>query len=533
MSKRMWCGALVALAASCQREVKETDAGEPPPPVLPRLTQAQYRNTLVDVFGPALPVVPLPSDTNPYLFYSIGAASTALSELGAQQYADAADALSQWLTAEPVRSEAVLGCAPASVDDPCVAQIVTSVGLRLYRRPLTTDEVARWTAVVADTARGDARRGLRLALFGMLQSPHFLYRSELGEPDPEAPQRNRYTSYEMAGRLSFLLWDSAPDLELLEAAGRGELVTEAGIHAQAVRLLESPRARAAVQAFFTQYLDLSRLDGLERDPTKYPAFTPTIAESMKNEIRLLVDHYVFRENSDIRGLFSSRTTFVNRELADLYDVEAPGASEIAFVRVELPSDGPRAGILTSGAFLAVNAHQTETSPTLRGKYVRERVLCAEVPPPPDDVDLQIPPPDGQANTLRERLERHRSSEICASCHAVLDPPGFLFENFDAIGAARDNDRGFPLDTSGDLEGIPLAGARDLAAVLEHEPRVGNCIVKQLYRHASARLDTKAERGVLVSLQNQFAASGYRFQELLLELAVSRGFRTIAAPEVSP
>jgi hypothetical protein len=504
----------------------------PPPAVLPRLTATQYRNTLVDLFGATLPATPAPADSDPYLFYSIGATSTELSALGVQQYADAAATVADWLVADPTRAAAVLGCAPAAPDDPCLQTLLGDLGLRLFRRPLAADELAAWTEVVTDTARGNALRGLRMALYGMLQSPQFLYRSEIGEPDPGAPERFRYTSYEMAERLSFLLWDTSPDLELLGAAERGELVTEAGIYDQAARLLESPRARGAVQAFFGQYLDLGRLEGFERDPVIYPSFSPTLAESMKNEIRLLVDDHVFRSDDDIRELFSSRTTFVNAELAALYGVEAVGATEIAFVPVELPEDGPRAGILTSAALLAMNSHETQTSPTLRGKFLRERVLCQTVPPPADDVDLTIDEPSEEAHTLRERLAQHLTDESCAGCHSFIDPPGFLFESFDAIGAFRTEDNGYPVDTSGDLDGVPLANARDLAAALADDKRVAACLVKQVYRHASGRLEQPVETPLIEALGESFAESGYRFKDLLLELAVSPAFRTVAK-EVLP
>lgn len=525
---------LLGLALSplaCKGFVTDTDEGggggasATPPAVLPRLTSSQYRNTMVDLFGPEVPAPVLPEDTNPYLFFSVGATSTELSELGAQQYTDAAAVIADWVIAN-AGGGTVFACAPTAVDDPCTATLLSELGLRLFRRPLAADELAAWSAVVTDTARGDVLRGLRMAIFGMLQSPFFLYRAELGEPDPASDRRLRYTAYEMAGRLSFLLWDAAPDRELLDAAGRGDLLTPEGLRVHAARLLESPRARGAVQGFFAQYLDLSALDDLERDPVAFPTFTPTLTTAMKTEVQLLVDDLVFAADGDVRSIFSTRRTFVNRELATLYGVDAPGATDVDFVAVELPVDGPRAGVLTSGAFLTMNAHVTEGSPTLRGKYLRERVLCQTVPPPGDAVDLVIDPADGEARTLRERLERHLTDPSCAGCHSFIDPPGYLFESFDAIGLYRTTDNGYPVDTSGGLDGVPLADARDLADVLATDARVAACMVKQLYRHASGRLDTPAEAPALEALTASFATSGYRMKELLVELAVSEAFRTV-------
>lgn len=505
---------------------------EPVPAVMPRLTASQYRNSMRDLLGSGVPITKLPEDTNPYLFYSIGATTTQLSERSTEAYAKSAAVIADWVFADEERGEALVGCIPDDVDDPCVADFLRDFGFRLFRRPLSEDELEDYLGVVVDTARGDPRQGLRLALYALLQSPQFLYRAELGEPDPEDDSRRVYTSFEMAQRLSFLLWDTTPDRELLEAASADELTTEEGIYSQAVRLLDSERSRMSVQAFFSQYLNLGALRGLERDPELFPAFSPTLAESMRAEVDLLVGEYVFRRDADIRQLFSARRTYVNRELAELYNVEAPGATDIAYVPVKLPADGPRAGFLTSGAFLAMNAHHTVTSPTLRGKYIRQRVLCQEVPPPPDDVDFEIADPSPEARTLRERMEQHVEDPQCAGCHGFLDPPGYLFEGFDAIGAHRTHDNGVEVDTTGELDGEPLQGARDLAELLASDEQVAECLVKQLYRHANGRLDAPGEEAALARLESAFADSGYRFRDLLLALVTSEGFRVVAPQEDS-
>ena len=498
----------------------------PGPPVFPRLTASLYTTAVLDVLGPGLPRVALEQDTNPYLFFSIGAASTSLSELGAQQYEEAAHRIASSVFDDPTRREALVGCAPASAGDACARAFLEDVGTRLFRCPLASDEVDRWAAIAAELSEGDVWRGLRLALAGMLQSPRFLYRIELGEPDPERPGELRYTDVEMASRLSFLLWNAPPDEALLEAALAGELSSAEGVREHATRMIEDPRARRAVQAFFAQYFDLGRLEGLagQRDPALYPAMTDTLARSMRTEIELLVDDLVFRRDADVRELFRTRRTFVNDELAVLYGVEAEGASPIAFVPVELPADGARAGVLTLGAFLAMNAHPTETSPTLRGKYFRERVLCELVPPPPPEVDTTLARDPSMPRTVRERLDLHRSDSVCAACHAAIDPPGFLFEGFDSIGAERTHDNGYPVDTSGALDDVPLTRGRDLGELVAEDPRVSTCMVRQLYRHAAGRLEVRGEESAIVALERRFAASGYRFVDLLIELAASDLYR---------
>ncbi len=499
--------------------------------VLPRLTAQQYRNSLTALLGEGLPPTPVEPDTNPYLFYSIGAASTTLSELGTGQYEEAADTVTHFVFDDPARRSALVGCEVATPGDGCVSQFLASFGRRAYRRPLTADEHARWLQISVGLAQPDAWEGLRMAVAGMLQSPHFLYRVEIGAPDPEVPGRLRYTGYEMASRLSFLLWDSMPDDALFAAAERGDLDDVAGIRTEVERMLADDRARWAIQSFFAQYLDLGRIDGVTRDPVAYPLFTLTMPDSMRAEVELLVDDLVFRQRADVRQIFSTRQTFVNTELAALYGVEAPGATPITFVPVELPEDGPRAGLLTLGAFLTMNAKQTQTSPTARGKYVRERVLCQEVPAPPDDVNTDIDPPTGEGETMREKLEQHRSNPACTGCHQFIDPPGLLFESFDAAGVYRETENGVPVDSSGDLDGVPLANARALAELLADEPLVGRCMVTQLFRHAQGRLDTDDEEPTIDDLDARFAAADYRFLDLVVELATHDGFRTAMPQEV--
>jgi len=515
------------------------DTGEPSEPfvpgqqVLPRLTQRQYRNAVGDLLGSPLPAVELEPDTNPYLFMSIGATSTSLSELGTQQYEEAADALTATVWDDAARRDALIGCTPVTADDACGQGFLADFGRRAFRRPLSADELARWTAVAVELSSGgsgpeaaDVHRGLRLAVAGMLQSPYFLYRVELGEEDPDDPSRLRFTGYELASRLSFLLWESIPDDELMAAAEDGALLDADGLEQQARRMMADPRTRLSVQAFFGQYFDLARLDGVSRDPALYPDFSPTMAKSMRTEVELLVEDLIYRQDADIRQLFSTRSTFVNTELAELYGITAPdGASEISFAPADLPADGPRAGMLTLGAFLSMNAHETETSPTLRGKYLRERVLCMEVPAPPDDTDTNVPDPI-EGGTLRERLEQHRSDPACAACHAFIDPPGFLFENFDSAGVFRTTDNGHPVDTTGELDGVPLANASELADILAENPFVGPCVVKQLFRHTNGRLETDGEQPALDDLSDRFSDRGHRFSELLVELVRHESFRYV-------
>lgn len=539
---------LLALSVACDGEISENEPPitqppdipdrptRPPDPfeaaeaALPRLTALQYQNSLEDILG-RTPSVELEADTNPYLFFNIGNASTTVSERGVSQYDEAGHAIATSVFSNTARREALVGC---NVDDAaCRETFIRRIGRRLFRRPLDAATTARWTAMATELGAGNNVRGLRYVLAGMLQSPLFLYRAETGTPGADG--ESHLDGYEIASKLSFLLWNAAPDDALLDAAEAGELDDAAGVREHMMRLLEDERSRAAVQDFFAQYFDLSRLGQLDLDSELYPQYTDTLGASMRTEIELRVADVVFGRDGDVRELFFSRNSFVNSELANLYGVSPEGVSPILYVPVELPPE--RAGLLTSGAFLAMNAHPTETSPTLRGKYVRERVLCQEVQPPPDDIDTDIPPPmETGPQTLRERLVEHRNNPACSSCHAFLDPPGFLFEHYDSVGAWRDREPNGPIDATGGLDDVDLDGAADLAMLLREDPRVPRCIIKQLYRHTMARLDEDIEAEALYDLETEFAAAGYRFRDLLVLFATSDAFRTISTvdtDEVSP
>ncbi|MEE2787251.1 MAG: DUF1592 domain-containing protein, partial [Myxococcota bacterium] len=509
-------------------EPEAMDRFVPGQAVLPRLTAQQYRNTVNRLFDQPMPFVELEPDTNPYLFYSIGATTTEVSEYGIELYGDAAQLLVRQIFSDASRRDALYGCEITSVQDRCFVDFLLNFGRRIYRRPLSADEYARWSNLVSESAQDGIHQAIEFMVRTMLESVHFLYRVELGEPDPTQNGIHRYTNYEMATRLSYFLTNSMPDEALFAAAERGELLTDDGIKAQANRLLAQADAQEAVQDFFGQYLDLGRLKAIELDPERYPGFSPQLLDAMAWEVRLLVDDLVFRQDGDIKKLFYDRRGYVNSDLAALYGVDAPEAQPHVFVPVEFGADSARAGDLSLGAFLTMNAHPSETSPTLRGKYFRERIFCETVPPPPDDVNTNLPEvEEGEVRTLRERLEQHRSDPACAGCHAYIDPPGFLFEHFDSMGRYREQVDGLPIDASGNIDGTELNSVQDLALFLKEEQRVGKCIVRQVYRHATGRLEEIGEYVELDRLYERFERSGHNFRDLLLDVVTSPGFRTIS------
>ncbi len=501
------------------------------PAAFARLTTGQYRNLLDDVLG-SVDEIALQDDTNPYLFSTIGAATDPLSEQGIELLEQGVNALTVDIFADTGRREGLVGCVPESPSDACATAFVERFGLRVLRRPLTETDLTLWLAVSEELGAGDPWQGLQAATAGLLQSPSALYRVELGVEDLDRPGELVLTDFEIATRMSLLLWNRTPDEVLLAAAEAGELATAEGRRGHARRMLEDPHAREAIEAFFTEYLDLGRLDRAAPDPVVFPGFTEPLRAAMRSEVLLLVDDLVNRRDSDVRKLFFEKRAYVNSTLATHYGLSTEGLSAVSYAPVDLPEDGQRAGILGLGAFLTMNAHAVDTSPTLRGKYILERVLCSTIPPPPDNVILDLTSDAETAATLRERLDQHRADPNCSACHALMDPPGFLFEHFDPTGAWRDDEDGHPIDSSGSLEGVDMANAGELGQVLAESTRLGPCMVRQLYRHAHARVDTDADVPTLAELSTSFAASGHRFRALLEEMVAHESFVRIGAEEAA-
>jgi hypothetical protein len=499
---------------------------------LRRLTVAQYQNSLRDLLGEG---ITLPDDLEPDTvingFTSIGAARISLSSRATEQFETTALAVARQALTDPARRAALVTCTPAgNVDDACARQFVTEFGRRAWRRPLTAEEITRWATVGTNASQtlGNFWGGLEYALAGLLQSPHFLYRQELGAADPRNPARLVFNDWELATRLSYFLWNSTPDSELLDAAAAGLLSKGTGLATQAERLLASPRAREAVQVFFGDLLHLTELDELQQSTTTFPQVTATLGVSMRSETLQVLDDLIFGQDADYREIFDTRTTFVNGELAKLYGVTAPSGT--AFAKTTLPDTGVRAGLLGQGSFLALNAHATTTSPTLRGKFIREVLLCQAIPPPPPDVVTTLPedPDSGTPRTMRQKLQVHREVASCAACHQVMDPLGLALENFDAIGAYRTTDAGQTIDPSGDLDGARFSGPRELATLLKQHPDVASCIARSLYRHATGHVEAGGEEPAVTTLATELQANGYRFRSLMLGVVRSAGF-VYAAP----
>jgi hypothetical protein len=507
-------------------------AAPPGPLAMRRLTEAQYRASIADVLGADLVVAGrFEPDNRRDGLLAVGASFVSVTAAGFEQYEGIARSVAEQALDAAHRAR-VVSCAPraaAQPDDACAEHFVREVGGRLLRRPLTDADVAPRVqlAATAATALGDFHAGLEPALTSLLLSPEFLFRVEEAEADPDDPSRQRLTSATMAARLSYLLWNTTPDDELLTAAARDELVDDGGLARQVDRLLDSPRLGDAVRALFSDLYGLEEIEqGLVRkDPGLFPAFSQALIDDAREQtLRVIADHLLERDG-DYRELFTTRTAFMTRTLGLVYQV--PVRTAAGWEAFEFPADGPRAGLLTHVSLLALRSHPGRSSPTLRGKFVREVLLCQDVPPPPGDIDFSDFAEEGGANrrTARERLAVHVANQVCAGCHSLMDPIGLAFEQLDGIGAYRQTENGATIDPSGELDGDPFADARGFGEVLARHPALGPCFVDSLYRYAVGREVVAAERAFLTDLETRLDVEGYRLRDILRAIVLSAPFRS--------
>lgn len=427
----------------------------------------------------------------------------------------------------PQRAQ-ILSCTPgtAAEEQACARQILGRLARLAWRRPPSSEELARVLGLfqLGLAEESDFESGIRVALQGILMSPHFLYHVEL-DPDPTSPTAHPLTAFELASRLSYFLWSSAPDEPLLQQAESGGLADRDGVTAQVTRMLADPRAAALVDNFAAQWLALRALDSTEPDVMAYPSFRPSLRVAMAEETRRFLHEFFPQPGTaapqlGLQQLASASFTFVNQELSRHYGL--PGPADLSWLRV--PLDGTaRRGLLTQGSVLLSTSYPSRTSPVRRGKWLLEQLLCSPPPPPPADVlgDFEKGPTTG---TLRQRLEQHRRDPFCASCHKSLDPMGFALENFDGIGSYRTLDGGAPVDASGTLlDGRSFKDATELAALLAADPQLGRCALEKMFTYALGRAPTDDDQASLATMHGQLVPGGYLARELVLQIVLSDAF----------
>jgi hypothetical protein len=510
-------------------------AGEVDAPTLRRLTRAEFTHSVQDLLGP-VSLGAVEADSMQEGFFTVGAARIALSPAGVAAYELALDDATAEAFADPANAATLVACVPASpADADCIRESIAAFGRRAWRRPLTAAEIDRYVAVANDIGAetGDGLAALRHAVWGVLQSPYFLYRVELGAPSEEDGGRVKFSSWELASRLSFTLWATIPDDALLDAAEADALATPEGVQAQATRMLADPRARQGVANFVAELYRLWQLDEKTKDIELYPDWTPTLKEIMRAELLARVEDLVFDEPRDFFELYDGKKVFVNNELARLYGL--PEIEPDAFRAEMLPDTDARRGLITSALVLSMNSLPARTSATERGQFIAETLLCKTVPPPPMDVDTNLDDDDGMGGpvehqTLREKLEPHREDPACAGCHNLTDPLGLALEHFDTMGRYRETDLGLPIDASGELDGMTFVDSGELAAILREHPDSPRCIVAKLQTYTAGRLPFVQEKEMLEALEEELAMEDNRFDRLLFALVTHDDFRFANPPD---
>ncbi|HZO13472.1 MAG TPA: DUF1592 domain-containing protein [Polyangiaceae bacterium] len=481
------------------------DAGATP---LRRLTRDEYDNTVRDLMG--IDASFATSFVPDEIVAGFAANSvTSPSKLQLEDYLYTSETIVEQALA--AHQSEWLSCDIAQTS--CVQPFLAELGKRAFRRPLTAElEQSLVSLYEQGRANWGAQKGLELALVAILNSPHFLYHVELTLP-AAGEAVAALDGYEMAARLSYFLWHTMPDSELLAAAESGALGTPEGIAEQARRMLAGEHAAEALDVFHAQWLELDVLDELVKDPDLFPEYSEQLAHSMREET-LAFTRDIVQSGGSAEMLLTATHSFVDSSLADLYGIDAPPTE---FGRVELDS-ATRAGLLTQAAFLATRSHAAETSWVLRGKFVREKLLCETLPPPPPNVDQK------QANDPN-RLEDPQ----CGSCHQMMDPIGYGFDRYDAIGRYNEKDAdGNPIAHSGEVVGNAtigtFEGAVELAKELATVDQVKECLVTQWFRFATRRAEATEDSCSIADAYGDFAASGFDFRELLVAIATSDAFR---------
>ena len=444
------------------------------PRMLRRLSHAEYRRTVADLLGleaeRAQTFAPDPSVRG----FANDAAALQVDPLLADQYRASAEELAE--AAVATRLDRILPCR-RDESAACAAQLIHDFGMQAFRRPLTTAEQQRYADLFVEVAEEDGfAEGARWVIAAILQSPHFLYRSELGIRGEDGAFA--LGPWEIATQLSYLFTGSMPDRALREAAASGALATEAGLRAQIERLAADPRAQETMASFFESWLELERLETVPRDTATYPELTPAIRQAMRGEIARVVADLVAADGTLADALTLERS-YMTDELAAFYGV-APGSGPADAEGFRLVQTGgtPHRGLLALGGVLMTHALPSGSSPIHRGLLVRERFLCNELPPPPANLNTAPPPVDPEKST-RERYAQHGSDEACATCHDLIDPIGFAFEHFDGAGRWREKDGAHEIDDSGAIlhsvstDGT-FHGVAGLAAKLAESKEVERC-----------------------------------------------------------
>ena len=490
-----------------------------------RLNNTEYDNSMREVLGvTSRPGTAFIADETLFGFDNIAAAA-GMSDARFEQYFETAEALVDEAFADPALKAELLICEPAGdADEDCARAILSDVGFRALRRPPTEEQLNRWLVLFGEAVElgEDFEGGIRQALRAILGSARFLYRVE-NDPDPASNEKHALDGYELASRLSFLMWSSPPDARLYQAAEKGELAGDARLTAEFDRLLADDRSQAFLSSFAGQWLGLRSLASHHVSREVYPDFNEALRAAMIEEGERYFDQFL-SGGKPVTEFFTADVQFVNAPLAKLYGVAKPARD---FDAVTDAGDARR-GFLGLAGFLTLTSFAERTAPTLRGKWVQENLLCSPVPPPPAAVPELASEGAGNAGSdnVRERLEQHRSDPNCAGCHRLLDPVGLGLENFDALGAYREKyANGDAVDATGELpDGSKFEGLIELSTLLSADPRFADCATRKLLTYALSREVVATDTTYVKQIREAWTADGMDFGALLRRIVLNESFR---------
>ena len=497
---------------------------------LRRLNRTEYGNTLRDLVGTTTDYSSkYPAENLSYGFDNIGEALT-VQPFDIEQHEHDADAVLAELFARPATDpvrQRLVSCDPASGGRACMTQLLVTFAQYAYRRPVVEAELSSLVDIAQDfvATGGSATDAMQVAFKGVLLSPHFIYKVELDQ-DPTSTTPHRLSGFELATRLSYYLWSTMPDQPLLVDAQSEKLVTDAGLAAEVERMLTDPRSSALITNFVGQWLYLRRAEAVKPDTTVFPTFDAELGASLRTESEKFVAE-LFQKGRPISELLTGTFTYVNPRLAKHYGLPVPAGTD--FTRVDLTGT-QRTGFLMQASFLTALSNPTRTSPVKRGKWVLEQLLCSPPPPPPPGVDTKGV--DTGTTSVRARLEAHRASPVCHSCHAVMDPIGLSFENFDGIGAYRSSDQYGPIDATGTLTtasgDVSFQGAAQLVPILAADARLAGCVAQKVLTYAVGRNVSGADASTLTAVTDATTASAKGLRGLFASVASSEAFRSRVA-----
>ncbi|XYI01887.1 DUF1592 domain-containing protein [Sorangium sp. So ce1128] len=498
---------------------------------LRRLTRFEYNKTVRDLFGDTTdPAFSLPSEDVGNGFGN-DADTLSVSSLLAEQLSTVAEGVAQRATATQEALAKLAPCASnvsAESEEACARTIVERIAPLAYRRPLAAGEADELLALYS-VGRTDAtfNVGIATVIEALLQSPDFLYRIEWGTSDPEHPELRRPTGDEMATRLSYLFWGTMPDDELRSAAQAGALSTKEGVRAQAERMLEDPRARTTIRFFFDNLLPISNLADLERNAEEFPTFSRSIGALMREETQRFLEHEIFEGTGTWASILTAPYTFMNGPLAAFYGVSGVTGDEFQEVQLDTTQ---RLGLLTQGGVMAGTTPSNHTNPVLRGSFVLQKLMCMTIPLPTGDILERVKTPDPYSGkTARERFSKHSQDKVCQGCHKILDPVGFTFENYDAVGLFRTTENDVVIDASGSLPNMQgtVSGPTELVKKLAETEEVHGCFATRWAEYGYGLTLRAEDTCTKHAITTAFEASGYNVKQLLIELTQTDAFNYIS------